>query len=203
MKYLYIIGVLLIFIGLYLFVKIKSLKKEKSLIDVKTSIRNISISAVLMALAAILKVYSIMITDQMRISLFALPLILAGLTCGIEYGILAGLGADLVYSMFSAFPFNIAYTFSALFWGFLGGLFKLKKDNLKWYEIVIGIIVVLLIETHINLLSNLILYGKGTTLVLMFYKYVVVLIKIPVLSFLVWFLNERVIKKVNKLWKMK
>ena len=81
----------------------------------------------------------------------------------------------------------------------LGGLFKLKKDNLKWYEIVVGIIVVLLIETHINLLSNLILYGKGTTLVLMFYKYVVVLIKIPVLSFLVWFLNERVIKKVNKL----
>ena len=150
-----------------------------------------------MALAAILKVYSIMISDQMRISLFALPLIIAGLVCGCEYGILAGLGADLVYSIFGGYAFNIAYTFSALFWGFLGGILRLKKENLKWYHILIGVNIMLIIETNINLLSNLILYGKGTTLVLMFYKYIVILIKIPIITGTVWLINERVIKKVK------
>ena len=165
------------------------------------AIRNIAISSIMMALAAILKVYGIMIGTDMRISFYAIPLILAGLVCGIDYGILAALGADIVYSMFSGYAFNITYTIGALFWGMLGGILKYydsRFNRLSIILVVVGVILTSLLETHINLLSNLILYGTETTLALLFYKYLIIIIKIPIICIFTILLYNRVIKKIIK-----
>ena len=90
----------------------------------KVLIRNIAISAVLMALGVILKYYSITIPPSLRISFFAVPLILAGLVGGIPYGLITAFGTDLIYGLFlNPYPYNVGFALSALYWGLLGGLF--------------------------------------------------------------------------------
>lgn len=201
MAYIYAASVIIILIAIYLYLKFKENKKDGKALknESKHAIRNIAISSILMALAAILKVYGIMIGTDMRLAFYSIPLILAGLVCGVDYGILAALGADLVYSAVSGYAFNITYTIGAILWGLLGGIFRYyqaKHYKLNIIVVFIGVLIASLLETHINLLSNLILYGKGTTMVLMFYKYLIIVIKIPIITSLVILLNERVVKKI-------
>ena len=201
MAYIYAASVIIILIAIYLYLKFKENKKDGKALknESKHAIRNIAISSILMALAAILKVYGIMIGTDMRLAFYSIPLILAGLVCGVDYGILAALGADLVYSAVSGYAFNITYTIGAILWGLLGGIFRYyqaKHCKLNIIVVFIGVLIASLLETHINLLSNLILYGKGTTMVLMLYKYLIIVIKIPIITSLVILLNERVVKKI-------
>lgn len=201
MAYIYAASVIIILIAIYLYLKFKENKKDGKALknESKHAIRNIAISSILMALAAILKVYGIMIGTDMRLAFYSIPLILAGLVCGVDYGILAALGADLVYSAVSGYAFNITYTIGAILWGLLGGIFRYyqaKHYKLNIIVVFIGVLIASLLETHINLLSNLILYGKGTTMVLMLYKYLIIVIKIPIITSLVILLNERVVKKI-------
>ena len=201
MPYIYAAFVIIILIAIYLFIKFKENKKDKNVLkkESKHAIRNIAISSILMALAAILKISGIMIGTDMRLAFYAVPLILAGLVCGVDYGILAALGADLVYSAVSGYAFNVTYTIGAILWGLLGGILKYqqnKKNKLNLFLVFIGVLIASLLETHINLLSNLILYGKGTTFVLMLYKYLIIIIKLPIITFLVILINERVVKKI-------
>ena len=201
MAYIYAASVIIILIAIYLYLKFKENKKDGKALknESKHAIRNIAISSILMALAAILKVYGIMIGTDMRLAFYSIPLILAGLVCGVDYGILAALGADLVYSAVSGYAFNITYTIGAILWGLLGGIFRYyqaKHYKLNIIVVFIGVLIASLLETHINLLSNLILYGKGTTMILMLYKYLIIVIKIPIITSLVILLNERVVKKI-------
>ena len=201
MAYIYAASVIIILITIYLFLKFKENKKDGKALknESKYAIRNIAISSILMALAAILKVYGIMIGTDMRLAFYSIPLILAGLVCGVDYGILAALGADLVYSSVSGYAFNITYTIGAILWGLLGGIFRYwqnKHHKLSIIIVFLGVLIASLLETHINLLSNLILYGKGTTMILMLYKYLIIVIKIPIITSLVILLNERVVKKI-------
>ncbi len=202
MAYIYVALMFILLMVFYVYLKIRN-KKQQNLFayETKKAIRNIAISAVLMALAAILKVYGIMITEQMRISFYAIPLILVGLICGIDYGILACLGADLIYSMFSGFPFNPAYTISILFWGYLGGCLKLleeKQNKLSVVLVTLGVLITSLLETHINLLSNYVLYGSGVAFMSLIYKYIILIVKVPIITFLVILIYKRVVKKLFK-----
>lgn len=166
----------------------------------KVLIRNITISAILMALGAVLKYYGIMITPNLRISFFAVPLILAGLVCGIPLGLLSAFGADLIYSMVSGYPYNFGFALSALFWGLLGGVFHIivkRRNELPLWKIIVGIFVVSILETHTNVLMTLVIYGKHTALVDLLQKYLVLVIKFPLLVFVTKLIYERVIKKLG------
>ena len=174
-------------------------KNNKKLSN-KDITRMIVTSAILMALASVLKMFGIMITTEMRISFFQTPLILAGLMNGFGFGIVTSIGADLVYSLFSGYAFNPAFTLSAVYWGVLGGLFHYvvrKKGSLKWFIVVIGVFITSLLETHTNLLVTYILYGSGTTMAALLIKYAVLIIKLPLISIIVIILYNRVLKKLN------
>ena len=165
----------------------------------------IAISSVMMALGALLKVFGIMLTPNMRISFFALPLMLTGLICGMEYSILTAIGADLIYSLFSGYAFNPAFTLSAVYWGILGGIFKILKDknHLNFFAIFLGILITSLLETHTNLLVTYMLYGTYTTIASLITKYIVLIIKLPLLALLLYGINKRVIDKINILRSIK
>lgn len=201
MAYIYAASVIIILLAIYLYLKLKENKQDGQTLkrETKYAIRNIALSSILMALAAILKIYGIMIGTDMRLAFYSVPLILAGLVCGVDYGILAALGADLVYSSVSGYAFNVTYTIGAILWGLLGGILRQYEINHKKIGIIIvsiGVVIASLLETHINLLSNLILYGQGTTMLLLFYKYLIIIIKIPIITTLVILLYKRVVKKI-------
>lgn len=176
-------------------------KEKKELTKNQKLIRKICLCAVLMALSAVLKMFGIMITTNMRISFFALPLIQAGVTSGFGYGIVTSIGADLVYSLFSGYAFNPAFTISAMYWGILGGIFNhyIKKHDGKlplWF-VIVGIFIASILETHTNVLVTLLLYGTGTTIMQLLTKYLVLVIKLPWMVIVVKVLYERVIKKLH------
>ena len=79
MAYIYAASVIIILIAIYLYLKFKENKKDGKALknESKHAIRNIAISSILMALAAILKVYGIMIGTDMRLAFYSIPLILA------------------------------------------------------------------------------------------------------------------------------
>lgn len=167
----------------------------------KIIIKNIAISAVLMALGVILKYFSITIPPTLRISFFAVPLILSGIIGGIPMGLVTAFGADLIYGLFlNPYPYNVGFALSALYWGVLGGIFHMiikRKDKLPLLIILIGIFITSLLETHTNVLMTLWLYGTHTAFVDLLQKYLVLIVKFPFIVFVIKILYERVINKLN------
>lgn len=202
--YILLITLVLLYF-LYLFFRVQNNKNERLQKNLdgkkqsnKQNILYMCISAVMMALAAVLKVFGIMLTTEMRISFFALPLILTGLICGFEWGIVTAIGADLTYSLFSGYAFNPAFTLSAVYWGILGGIFKHinKSNKLNLFVIFLGVFICSILETHTNLLVTFLLYGRWTTVASLMTKYLVLIIKLPILSLFIYILNKRVINKL-------
>lgn len=208
--YIFLVLILLfILIILFWFNKEKNAKEENKMEKSGQSSKNLvlimAIASSMMALGAILKVFGIMLNANMRIAFFALPIMLSGLICGMEYGILTAIGADLIYSLFSGYAFNPAFTLSAVYWGILGGVFRILKNKNKLNIVVIflGILIASLLETHTNLVVTYILYGTYTTIASLITKYIVLIIKLPILSLLLYVIDKRVIDKINILRSIK
>ena len=177
------------------------LEEKKKKTSNSSLISKIAISSVLMALGAVLKFFGIMITSNMRLSFFAIPLILSGLLNGLGFGLLTSLGADLLYSLISGYAFNPAFTISALYWGILGAVFSRiakKKGNLSIFVIFLGVLLTSLLETHTNIIVTYILYGSGTTMLVLLTKYLVLIIKLPIIVGVIKLLYERLIKGMLK-----
>lgn len=122
-------------------------------------IRNIVYAALFAAIASVLKIYSLQITADWRISLFAIPLILAGFYLGPAYGIGVGFVTDTVYMLISPYAsiWSI-YTISTMIWGLSGYFIRTMKGNLA--SIIIIITLTSLLETSINSVAMLIEGGK-------------------------------------------
>lgn len=157
-------------------------------------------SAILIAIGAVLKIFGIMITTNMRISLFNIPIIIAGFICGMEFGIITGFGVDLTYSMFSGYAYNPAFTLSAIYWGILGGIFNklYKKNKLNVFKVFLGVLITSLLETHTNLLVTYLLYGTLTTMYSLLIKYLILIIKWPIASIIIIVLYKKILNKVYK-----
>lgn len=150
--------------------------------------RKITVTAMLIAFAAVLKIisfsYSIgggMVTG--RISFFAIPLMLAGYLFGPGYGLLAGFATDTVYILTSPFATSWSiYTVSTMIWGVSG--FILRK--MKWKSFTLSLVLVILVtslfETGINTLGLYIVDPSGgiaiTSLVM---RIVTLFIRLPLL----------------------
>ena len=167
--------------------------KEKNL-------KIIACISIMAALAVVLKHFGIMIGDSMRISFFAIPLLIAGLIGGISWGLVAALAADVTYGLFlSQFGFNPIYTVSALLWGVAGGVLKIyakRFNKLSWFFLGIIVLVTSLLETSNNALWDFVLYDKGLTMVLFGYKLIIIAIKFPIIILLVRVINDRVLKLI-------
>jgi ECF transporter S component (folate family) len=123
-------------------------------------IRIIALAAVFASMAIVLKSFlSIQLGDDMRISLFPIPLLIAGYLLGPWWGLLVGFVTDTVYFMVSPFAsFYSIFTISTMIWGLAGAFIRFlpgKKEIWK-YIVVIGITTVS--ETLINTLAFMV-YG--------------------------------------------
>jgi ECF transporter S component (folate family) len=168
----------------------------------KNNLKIIACVSIMAALAVVLKSFGIMIGDSMRISFFAVPLMIAGLIGGFGWGLVAALAADMIYGFFfNPFGFNPIYTISALLWGVVGGILKVyskKHNKLPWLFLTGVILISSLLETSNNALWDFVLYDKGTTLVLFGYKLIAIAIKLPIIVLLIKLLNDRVLKLIFK-----
>lgn len=164
----------------------------------KINLKIVACISIMIALAVVLKMFGFMIGTNMRISFFAVPLLVAGVLGGFSWGIVASLAADLIYGFFfNSYGFNPIYTISALFWGFSGGILKqyIKTyKSLSWIFLSFIVLVSSIMETCNNAVWDIILYGKEMTMMLMGYKFIVIGIKLPILIGIVKLINDRVIK---------
>lgn len=156
-------------------------------------IQKIAVVALMMGLAAVLKMAGYMVQldfGQLRFAFFAIPILLSGIITDWRFGAVCGLGADLIYGLFlSAFPFNIVYTISAIMWGIAGGFLGflirnsfIREKTLTGY-VAFGLVVLVMsfLETNFNAIFDFLLYKKEVVILALMVKYLALLIKWPII----------------------
>lgn len=115
----------------------------------KLTTKKLTLLAIFMALGIILKSFLSLGNDSFRVSIWNIPLFLAGIVAGPFYGGICAFGADLIYGLcFTKFPFSFLMSLSCTIWGIAGGFLFNKK--VKLHVIAIIVFVVCIIETSIN-----------------------------------------------------
>lgn len=171
-----------------------------SKISKRELIFKITLAAVFMALAIVLKSFSIT-TGQMRLGFYEIPVVLSGMALGPLFGSLVGLGSDLIYSLSSGYSFSPIMMCSAIMWGFIGSLFYKKHMKLRYSFLLC--LVASVLATTINSLQLYIYYGMGMVANLP-NRILTMIVKWPIISISAWLLYERVLKKViTKITKSK
>ena len=169
-------------------------KCETTKVSKKDIIFKITLSAIFIALATVLKSFSIT-TGEMRLGFYEVPVFLSGIILGPLFGSLVGLGSDMIYSLSSGYSFSPIMMCSAVMWGFIGSLFYNKK--VKLYQTFILCLIASIVATTINSLQLYIYYGMGMFANLP-NRIFTMIIKWPIISVVTWVLSERVIKKIIK-----
>ena len=84
---------------------------------------SLTVCALLTAMSVVLaRVLTLIPAETTRISLEALPIVLAGLLCGPIPGALVGFAADLIGCLFSPFGYNPIFCLPPILYGLLAGL---------------------------------------------------------------------------------
>ncbi len=168
----------------------------------RVNIQMLAILSLLMSLAVVGKMYSFMLGDYLRLSFFAVPLLLAGIIGGLPWGIVVAIGADLLYGfVFNSFGYNPIYTISSMFWGIAGGIlatFIKKQNHLGWVVLIITVLVTSFLETGNNAIMNLLLYGEETTLAVLGYRVIAIFIKLPIIAVCIKIIYDRVVCHYQK-----
>lgn len=190
---------MLVFLS-FLLIKLQKRKRvrlekcETTKVSKKDIIFKITLSAIFIALATVLKSFSIT-TGEMRLGFYEVPVFLSGIILGPLFGSLVGLGSDMIYSLSSGYSFSPIMMCSAVMWGFIGSLFYNKK--VKLYQTFILCLIASIVATTINSLQLYIYYGMGMFANLP-NRIFTMIIKWPIISVVTWVLSERVIKKIIK-----
>ncbi|MDD3999715.1 MAG: folate family ECF transporter S component [Bacilli bacterium] len=146
-------------------------------------VQKLTLAALFVAVGAFLKIYSIQVTDSMRISFFAIPIMLAGFYLGPVYGLLTGFAVDTVYFMISPYAsFWSLYTISTVVWGLTGALIKKAHQRFGLFSFIFFIIITSIFETGFNTMANY-LYGLDIWLTLVS-RIITMLVRVPFLVFL-------------------
>ena len=123
-------------------------------------IRKIVFASLFAAIASILKVYSLQITADWRVSLFPIALILAGYFLGPLYGLAVGFVTDTVYMIVSPYAHIWSiYTLSTMMWGLSGYVLSVIKPNILLFILVITLSS--LLETSINSVAMIVEGGNN------------------------------------------
>jgi len=95
---------------------------------------SLTVCALLTALSVVLaRVLTLIPAETTRISLEAVPIVLAGLLCGALPGALVGFSADLIGCLISPFGYNPIFCVPPILYGLLAGLLRryvLEKPTL-------------------------------------------------------------------------
>lgn len=155
-------------------------------------IRKIVYAALFTAIASILKIHSLQLGANWRISIFPIPLMLAGFYLGPMYGLAVGFATDTVYMLISPYAsiWSI-YTISTMIWGLSGSLIRDFKPNLL--TLILIITLTSLGETTINSLAMLIEGGFDWIYVYsgLLRRIITLLIRLPILVALMKIIIEK------------
>jgi ECF transporter S component (folate family) len=153
-------------------------------------IRKITFAALLAAIASVLKIYSLQLTDTMRISVFPIPLILAGFYLGPTYGLMVGFVTDTAYWITSPnASFWSLYTITTMVWGLSG--FLAKKMRFK-HNVVSFSIVILLTSIFETVANTYFHYLIGIPyLVTLVPRIITMFVRLPILVYLTIILVEK------------
>ncbi len=158
----------------------------------KINTKKIAVIAIFMALGVVFKTFSIG-NGEFRISIWELPLFLAGMLVGPFYGGICALGADLIYGLiFSPFPFSFIMMFTTIVWGVAGGLFYNKKLD-KLFLIAV-VFMTALLATGINTVYLILYYGLESALAMLPIRVAIALVKSPVTAILVFILYSQFLR---------
>lgn len=170
-------------------------QKEKKIRQRRVTVQKIAVLAILMALGIVFKFFSIG-NGQFRISIWDLPLMIAGIIAGPLYGGICALGADLIYSFcFSPYPFSFIMMFTTIVWGIAGGLFY--KKNIKIWHLVIVVCCTSCIATGINSIYLWLYYGFQTMVAGLPLRLITMIVKIPITTCIVYFIMKAIYSKLD------
>jgi len=149
-------------------------------------IRRIVFASLFAAMASILKIFSLQISNNFRISFFPIPIILAGYYLGPLYGLLVGFITDTTYIVYSPYAsFYSIYTISTLIWGISGYFIKLSKTKILMLFVILAITS--LIETSINTLAMFVESGDFlTSIANLPNRLIVQFVRLPLISILTY-----------------
>ena len=164
----------------------------------KITIKKLAILSLLMALGVVFKFFSIG-SDSFRISIWDIPLFMAGVLAGPIYGGIVALGADLIYGLcFSSYPFSFIMMFTTIVWGVSGGLFKyIKISKLTIVPLYLLVLATSMTATAINSIYLITYQGLNTMLAGLPFRLLVMIVKWPITASLIYILYKSVFSKVN------
>jgi len=158
-------------------------------------IRKIVLAGVLTSMTVLLKTYfSLQLGVDMRVSIFPIPLLIAGYFLGPIYGLACGFAADTAYFMLSPMAsFWSIFTISTMIWGLAGGLLKIAPYRSSIFTFIIIITFTSILETSINTIGlhilKLDIYRQLVT------RVITMFVRVPVLVYL----TKSLVSTVTKL----
>lgn len=172
--------------------------------SVKTRI--ITRTALLIAMAVVLKVFISLTFSDYRLTFYDIPLMIVGMMFGPLMGLIAGFGTDVANIVYPnlATGFNLM-TISSMMWGFIPGLFLYKRQY-SLEKLVLVVILTSVICFGINTVQ-LALWSNGASLSMVFIipRVLTLFIKLPIQVLIIDILYARVIlndlKKLNKTYE--
>lgn len=130
---------------------------KKNLFSTKTLVR----VAVLVAMSVVLKSFLSIETQIIRFTFFDIPLMILGIVAGPVAGLVGGFVTDWMHVMFSpfAFSFNL-FTVSTMLWGFIPGLFFIRR-KVTVKTLVFVVVITSLLAFTLNTYQLFLWYGDG------------------------------------------
>ncbi|QVK17982.1 folate family ECF transporter S component [Mycoplasmatota bacterium] len=142
-------------------------------------------TAVLGSIAGVLKIVSIE-SPLYRLTVYDIPIMIAGFTIGPLYGGIVGLIADIFQMLLKGYPPSLM-TLSSIMWGVIPGLFYYIKRYLKsnTSKVIVAVILIILTSATafgINTLQLYLWYGSGSFIQLPG-RIITAIIKLPIEAF--------------------
>ena len=120
----------------------------------KKVVLKICVSGMLAALAFVLNNYLAIDLFEMKLTLYALPLMVCGMLFGPVTGLLCGVVTGFLCQLFSKYGLTVTaplWMLAPIAWGSLSGvMMKLFKNDYKLWKVVASVVVVSLIVVGLN-----------------------------------------------------
>jgi ECF transporter S component (folate family) len=160
----------------------------------KLTVEKMTILAVLLALGAVLKMIEIG-TGEFRISVFEIPLAIAGIIGGPIWGFFVAFFADGLYILVKGWPYSPLMSLSTALWGLLAFL-SVRRNKVEFRYLVAYVIGVSILNFLINSVQLYIWYDWGF-LANVPLRLIIMIVKWPILIGSIWLIYRRVLPLFN------
>lgn len=157
------------------------------------STRGITLVAMLVAMAILLKSILSFETGSFRFTFYEIPMTFIGLLFGPIIGGIMGFVVDFFHIMFSpfAFTFNV-FTISNMLWGIIPGLLLFGRPYSRT-RLIITLVITGILTFGLNTIGIVQYQGQGAMLATLPYRVAVFFLKLPLQVMVIETIYQRVI----------